>query len=167
MRLETGTLQLAHLDHVIDGVYIAGFRALYNLDMMKSERIYHVLKLYEYEPFWPQPFRVLELPVMDGEPLPLPRLARGVRFVQGCVARQERVLVQCGAGISRSATFVLAYLLERGMDLHDAYLLLQRKHPAASPAPALWQSLIDHYGLPYTILDVIDWTLPKPRQDQP
>lgn len=163
----TGTLQLAHLDHVIDGVYIAGFRALYNLDTMKHQQILHVLKLYEYEPFWPKPFRVLELPIVDGEPLPPARLERGVHFIQRRVVHQERVLVQCGAGISRSATFVLAYLIERGMDLPEAYRFLQHHHPAAAPAPALWQSLIDYYGLAYNLYDVIEWMQPKPRHPNP
>lgn len=163
----TETRTLPHLDHVIDGVYIAGFRALYNVDLMKHQQILHVLKLYQYEPFWPRPFRVLELPIVDGEPLPIPRLERGVRYIQRRVAQQEQVLVQCGAGISRSTTFVLAYLVERGMALPDAYRFLQQHHPAAAPAPALWQSLIDYYRLPYTLYEVIEWMQPKPHRPNP
>ena len=50
------------------------------------------------------------------------------------------VLVMCGAGISRSSTFVLAYLLERGYSLEDAWRLLSERHPAASPLPQMWRS---------------------------
>jgi len=153
----TATLQFNHIDHVIDGVYIGGIRAFYDIRHMQRAHILYVLKLYEYDPFWPKPFRVLEVAVTDGVPLPRPALERGVRFIHKCVQRQQPVLVQCGAGISRSSTFVLAYLIERGMDLFDAYRLLQRQHSAAAPAMALWQSLIDYYQFPYTPFEAMQW----------
>ena len=44
-------------------------------------------------------------------------LQRGVSFICEQVDAGKQVLVVCGAGISRSLTFVLAYLLERGYEL--------------------------------------------------
>jgi len=74
-------------------------------------------------------------------------LQRGVSFVKQQVEAGRPVLVMCGAGISRSSTFVLAYLLERGYSLEDAWRLLSERHPAASPLPQMWRSLIDYYDL--------------------
>lgn len=153
----TTSLRVPHLDHVVNGVYISGVRALYSLDLMKSNRIFHILKLYEYEPYWPSGFEICEIAIPDGVPVSSQKLKRGANFIQQCVLRKQRVLVQCGAGISRSSTFVLAYLLEQKYTLRDAYTLLQAKHPATAPAPALWQSLIDHYRLDHTLEEVLTW----------
>ncbi len=87
------------------------------------------------------------LPVEDGEPLPPELLASGVRFVKDQHAAGETVLVACGAGISRSAAYVIAVLKEvEGLSLAEAYHDLSDRHPQALPHPAIWSSLCDYYA---------------------
>ncbi|MCP4517435.1 MAG: dual specificity protein phosphatase family protein [Delftia sp.] len=86
-------------------------------------------------------------------------MQRGVAFIKEQVEAGQAVLVVCGAGISRSSIFVLAYLLERGYHPREAWRLLHSRHPQARPLPKMWQSLLAHYDLPYTMRDVIDWQL--------
>lgn len=117
----------------------------------------HVLKLYEDAPFWPDDFTVCDNALPDGVFLNLEQLERGVAFVKEQVDSDKTVLVQCGAGISRSSTFVLAYLVDRGYDLPEAWELLKAQHEQANPHPELWRSLISHYDLPYTLDDIADW----------
>jgi hypothetical protein len=145
------------MDHVIDGVYISGWRATLMQDKLREANITHVLKLYESLPTFDPDFNVLDMPVEDGEPLIPELLKRGARFIVEQVDAGKPVLVMCGAGISRSATFVLAYMLERDHDLHDAYRLLHQNHPVAQPHPALWRSLIQYYDLNYTVDEAFDW----------
>ncbi len=145
------------VDRVIDGLYIASARAAYQAPALRKAGITRVLKLYENGPAWPPDFRLCDNPVEDGAWLPSVDLWRGTAFVQEGLAAGEKVLVVCAAGVSRSATFVLACLVERGYDLRQAWDLLREKHPQAWPALELWESLLRHYKLPYTMRDVVEW----------
>jgi len=60
--------------------------------------------------------------------------------------RRERgkVLVHCVAGISRSATLVLAYLMKyHKMKLIDAHTYVKEKRPLIRPNPGFWKDLVD------------------------
>lgn len=145
------------VDFVIDGVYIGSSRAIQAVDDLRHANIRHILKLYYYEPYWPQDFVVFENPVIDGQLLPRFALERGVNFIKEQVALGNPVLVLCGAGISRASTFVLGYMLETGHELHAAFRLLRQQHSTTWPLPAMWLSLIEHYQLPYSPNEVLRW----------
>ena len=99
----------------------------------------------------------LYLPVDDGEPLPQNALEQGIRFIRKQKAAGHRVLVACGAGISRSVTFAIATLKEEeGLNLMDGYRAIWQVHPEAMPHPALWQSLNQFYGDPTSFLDLLE-----------
>ena len=148
---------IPNVDHVLEGVYISGVRAMYDIDILRRLNIRHVLKLFFYEPHWPSDFVVCENPVVDGERVPDEALAKGVAFINEQVDAGRPVLVQCGAGISRSSTFVLAFMLERGFDLKPAFEWLQKQHPPSWPLPAMWNTLIEYYELPSDLNEVLRW----------
>lgn len=143
---------------VIDGVYISGWRATDYQRELRAAGIFCVLKLYDGSPDFRSDFNALDMGINDGEYISKTTLARGAQYILREVKAGNRVLVMCGAGISRSSTFVLAYLLETGHDLGEAFALLRDKRPQADPHPMLWQSLIDHYALKYTLKDVMEWS---------
>jgi hypothetical protein len=145
------------IDHVTDGVHISGWRATRHIDYLRIGRITNVLKLYEGNPYFPSDFNTFENTLTDGVFVPRSVLFDGVRFIHEHVDAGNPVLVVCGAGISRSSTFVLAYMIERGHILPDAFTLLRKAHPDASPVFAMWESLFEHYDLDYTLNDALDW----------
>ena len=147
----------AQIDHVVNGVYIGGYRATHHADELARRNIRHVLKLYADEPYFPAGFTTLTCAIEDGIPIAPETFQRGVKFINEQTTTGHLVLVMCGAGISRSATFVLAYMVEAGFDLHAAYMLLREAHPAAAPHPNLWVSLFTYYGLNYSLKDSIAW----------
>lgn len=52
----------------------------------------------------------------------------------------------CGAGISRSSTFALAFLMEEeNLTLLDAYREVYKNHPQAEPHPELIKSLYAYH----------------------
>jgi protein-tyrosine phosphatase len=56
---------------------------------------------------------------------------------------QNKVLVHCMAGISRSTTIVCAYLMRyMDMSLRDAYLLCKKNRPICFPNLGFWNQLI-------------------------
>lgn len=98
----------------------------------------------------------LYLPVDDGVPLPTALLRQGIDFVFTHKNQGERVLIACGAGVSRSVTFAVAALKEiEGLDLASALRLVKQKHPGALPHPALWESLCGYYGEDVALWDAL------------
>jgi protein-tyrosine phosphatase len=89
----------------------------------------------------------LYLAVEDGEPLPSEMLAKGIEFVTAQKQAGQTVLVACGAGISRSATFAVAALKEiESLSLREAIYIVKQAHPDSMPHFKLWQTLCDYYN---------------------
>ena len=133
-----------------------------------------VLQLFEGDENWPAHWQALRLPVHDGQPLACELLRRGCEFVQAQRKAGHMTLVACLMGQSRSSTFVFACLLA-GRQSHavrtamqqtggllladgctppEAWRLLKTRHPQAYPHPSLLQSLLECYGLPYSVAEL-------------
>ncbi len=148
------------LSEVLDGVFLAAGRVVYYAEDLRANGIQRVLKLYISHPAsiaWPHDFNICEIPVMDGMLVPSAYLRQGIDYIRDSVEAGEPVVVVCSQGISRSPAFVLAYLLENGTDLPDAWKLVKEKFPTAHPQPPMWQSLLLQYQLPYSMDDVAKW----------
>ena len=142
---------------VTESVFIGGARAYGSIPALRAAGITHVLKLYFDAPEWGEPFTVFEHALEDGVFIPAETLERGLAFIRDGVAAGGKVLVCCQLGASRSATFVLAHLLEQGYDLREAFRRLRAVRPHAWPARALWETLLTHYATPYTLDDIETW----------
>lgn len=60
--------------------------------------------------------------------------ADATRFIDECHRNKQRVLVHCAAGISRSASLVIAYfMIHRDMSLEQAYTYVKAKRPVITP----------------------------------
>jgi protein-tyrosine phosphatase len=129
---------------IIDNLYIGRYRDTINLTLLQAHNIDAMLQLAERIE---QPgIEVLYLDVEDGEPLPTEKLQQGVSFVRDQLAASRRVLIACGAGISRSVTFAIAALHEEeGISLLDAFYDIHSIHPDALPHYKLWRSLCEYY----------------------
>lgn len=141
------------MDWVADGIAIGSAYDTSDPADLERAGIEAVLQLYGPEPFptaLPFAAAVQHLFVVDGEPLAIARLCEGVEFIRAQRALGRRILVACGAGISRSPTFVAAYLHETGMDLLDAFGSIMQRRPQVLPHPELLRSLVAHYQLSVT-----------------
>lgn len=148
-------VRIPHVDRIVDSVYIGNHRATNHAAQLRQAGIKHILKLYSDEPYFPRDFTVFENSIPDGQFVSRSTLNRGVDFVMRHVEQGHHVLVMCAAGISRSSTFVLAYLLESGYNIQDAYTILFSQHPEADPHPRLWESLIVHHDLRYSLDELL------------
>lgn len=98
----------------------------------------------------------LYLPIEDGVVLSTKTLEVGVEFVREQKKSGRTVLVACGAGISRSATFVVAALKEEeGISLLEALKEVCAAHREAMPHPVLWKSICDYYGEPTPFAEMV------------
>jgi hypothetical protein len=116
-----------------------------NTEILAQNQISAMLQLAEAVP--QKGIASLYVPVMDGEKLTPEKLRRGVAFVQEQKALGNVVLVACGLGVSRAATYATAALKEEeGLTLRDAFAIVASARREARPHPELWRSLCDIYG---------------------
>ena len=134
-------------------LFIGKYSETLNRDLLERSKIHSVLELAA--PVEHDTLTTLYLPVEDGVPLRPEALANGVAFVRSEYALGNRVLVACGAGISRSVTFAIAALKEEeGLTLLNAFREIAKVHPNGMPHPELWQSLCQYYGEDTSFLDM-------------
>lgn len=66
------------------------------------------------------------------------------------------MLVTCGRGVSRSATFAIAALKEaEGIALPDALRAVVAAHRETRPHIALWKSLCAYYNEPFDLKEML------------
>jgi hypothetical protein len=96
------------------------------------------------------------LDIDDGEPIPPALFDEGVTFLREQRAAGRVVLVACGRGASRSATFATAALKEEeGLPLLDAFRMVAAGRREARPHPALWRSLCDRYSEDIPLIEML------------
>lgn len=95
-----------------------GVRALLNMRVEWDDR-----KLGIETPYY------LWLPTIDGTPPTVEQLARGARFIHEQVQANHAVYVHCAAGLGRSPTQVIAYLMTRGMSIEEATHFVEVRRP--------------------------------------
>lgn len=111
--------------------------------------------------------RTLYLPVEDGYALDTTVLRRGLDFVMQMHANDKTIVIACGAGISRSATFAIATLKEiEQLSLWDAYQVVKQQHADALPHPALWESLCAYYNEAVPFLDLLRYSNSEQKRNQ-
>ena len=102
---------------------------------LRAHQITHVVSLFPFA-YWSAPdVEFLSLDLLD---TPYARIDDALRmaidFIDGARARNGRVLVHCYAGISRSSTMIIGYLMgKHGMSFDAALAHVRRAWPRASP----------------------------------
>ena len=67
-----------------------------------------------------------------------------IEFIRHAKQTKSKVLVHCQAGISRSPTLVIAYLMkEYGKTMDDAYSMVRKKRPIIAPNLIFMSQLMD------------------------
>jgi predicted protein tyrosine phosphatase len=149
---------MADFDLIVDTLYVGSVWAGMQPERLAEAGVGSVLKLTAGDLSELDGLNVLDLSFPDAQSIPPGFLRRGVDFIAAEQAAGRGVLVMCAAGISRSPTFVLAYLVEKkGCDLREAFQRVRAARPIAAPHPVLWLSLLAFLGTPYSWADVQSW----------
>jgi protein-tyrosine phosphatase len=97
---------------------------------------------------YPQRCTYLRVAVPDVESTDLQRHFSKVNdFITTARTAGGRTLVHCSAGMSRSVSLALAYLISvEGMSLIDAYRLIKSKRSIVAPNPSFMRQLTEYEG---------------------
>lgn len=128
---------------ITDNLYLSGLKAV-TLDKLRHFGITMIVSvLREGCPIRASGIESVELSIDDQETTDISIhfpciLAR----IHDHIAEDGRVLVHCIAGISRSATIVIAYLIRyHGYSLVDAYNFVKTRRCCVQPNAGFWQQL--------------------------
>ncbi|XP_069848220.1 dual specificity protein phosphatase 16-like [Dipodomys merriami] len=133
---------------ILPNLYLGCQLDVLNKELMLQHGIGYVLNASNSCPkpdFIPES-HFLRVPVSDsfGERI-LPWLDASVDFIEKAKACNGCVLVHCLAGISRSATIAIAYIMKRmDMPLDEAYRFVKEKRPTISPNFNFLGQLLDY-----------------------
>ncbi len=81
------------------------------------------------------PQSYLWLPTDDDHAPTLEQLQAGVDFIRRNVEGGGKVYVHCAAGVGRAPTLAVAYLVDTGLDVDQAWALVRATRPFVTPTP--------------------------------
>ncbi|TNV75453.1 hypothetical protein FGO68_gene1850 [Halteria grandinella] len=121
-------------DHILDNVYLGPEGAAIDLDYLKANKIDRiVVAAHHTEARFPLDLEYLKLDIDDSPTEDLmPHFGPVLAFIQK--NPHTNVLIHCASGISRSATFVIAYVMKAGgMEYEKAREFVASKRPCVHP----------------------------------
>jgi protein-tyrosine phosphatase len=123
---------------------ISGYPTASSPKMVKAEGVEAILQLFEG--FEMDGVVTHFIPVNDGFPITKSMIQEGINFICKQRAAERKLLISCGAGISRSVTFSIIALMElEGLSMEEAYRAIHERHEKALPDHVHWQSLANFY----------------------
>nr|XP_033783899.1 dual specificity protein phosphatase 8 isoform X1 [Geotrypetes seraphini] len=122
---------------ILPHLYLGSQKDVLNKDLMTQNGITYVLNASNTcpKPDFVCDSHFMRIPVNDNycEKL-LPWLDACIEFIDKAKVSSSRVMVHCLAGISRSATIAIAYIMKTmGMSSDDAYRFVKDRRPSISP----------------------------------
>lgn len=124
------------MTHIIDGLYVGSESNAKNLDELYSEQIRCIVNVTSHVPLYHSgQFRYCQLPADDTQKQSiLEYFDQAYTFIDQAIKNNEKVLVHCVAGISRSPAIVIGFLMRYAkMNMNDAYDFVKRKRSIVSP----------------------------------
>lgn len=142
------------MDRIIPHLYLGNMEGSYDIDLLTKNRIsviinmaleipenkkvnqYLGIKYYTY--LWDDTPNFNILKEMDNV----------TSFIHSLISKGNNVLVHCRAGVSRSASVVIAYLIRYyGMTPRDAYSYVKNRRPIINPNPGFIRQLNHYFSL--------------------
>jgi len=124
------------MTHIIDGLFIGSELNARNFDELSSEQIRRVVNVTSHVPLYhSNQIRYCHLPADDTQKQNLLEyFDRAYSFIRDAIENNEKVLVHCVAGISRSPAIVIGFLMRYAkMNMNEAYDFVKRKRSIVSP----------------------------------
>lgn len=121
--------------NIVDNLYLGSAAHAAQKELLERLGITALLNVSPNCPnHWPERFEYETIPVEDNSTADIKvHFVKAIEFINRVKSKGGKVLVHCKAGVSRSATLCLAYLIYSKMCLNDAYDLVKSKRRVISP----------------------------------
>ena len=134
------------MQEILPGLYLGDYQAASNLEVLKEAGITHILiAAQECSARFPEQFTYKKVGLADSLQTNLGTyFEEAVAYVRGAFEAGGKVLVHCAAGVSRSASLVVAYVMqEKQWGMAQALSWVREKRPIIAPNPAFMRQLGD------------------------
>ncbi|XP_041951152.1 dual specificity protein phosphatase 10 [Alosa sapidissima] len=134
----TPDIENAELTPILPFLYLGNEHDAQSLDQMQRFNIGYVLNVTTHLPLYHYDLGLLcykRLPATDSNKQNLRQyFEEAFEFIEEAHQAGQGVLIHCQAGVSRSATIVIAYLMKHSwMTMTDAYKFVKARRPIISP----------------------------------
>ncbi|KAK6741823.1 hypothetical protein RB195_009599 [Necator americanus] len=125
------------MNEIIPNLYLGSLRDATDVDQLKKHRIQYIVSVHDLTAHHPahENLKVLKIQLSDCSSADISsHFATTNQFIHNARLKQAAVLVHCLAGVSRSATVVVAYLMTLcDMSFFNALTFLSKKRPVINP----------------------------------
>ncbi|XP_060100238.1 dual specificity protein phosphatase 22 [Heteronotia binoei] len=123
------------MNKILPGLFLGNFKDARDTEQLKRNNITHILSIHDSARPMLEGVKYLCIPAADS---PSQNLARhfkeSIEFIHECRLRGESCLVHCLAGVSRSATLVVAYIMTiTNFGWEDALSVVRASRSCANP----------------------------------
>jgi dual specificity MAP kinase phosphatase len=130
-------IESATASQILPYLFIGNYRDASNRELFAELGVTHVINVTGTLPlsFESDGIRYKRLPASDSGSQNLSQyFDEAIEFIESARATEGRVLVHCQAGVSRSPSIVLAYLIARSRrSLSDAFTHVKERRPIVAP----------------------------------
>jgi len=130
---------------IVPLLFLSGFLPSIHKKKLQTLQIKSIINVTADFPIpFPEHFNYLKIPIQDTESVNIYQyFEKTSDLIDRSIQMKEPILVHCMAGISRSSTIVVAYLMKhKKLDLKSAFLLVRKNRPIIAPNKGFFRQLL-------------------------
>ncbi len=134
-----------NMNYIIDNIYLGDSIAASNEAYLKSFDIDTVINCADKLVSEYKDLKFMELKLYDDWDQKLfPKFEIAYKYIK--LHSKKNILIHCGAGVSRSASLVIFYIMkEKNWDFETSYEYCKERRPIVQPNSNFQEQLIDYY----------------------
>jgi protein-tyrosine phosphatase len=148
---EPQSLNCKHkLCEIVPNLYVSSLQVARDKKLLKANGITHIVNASQCANAHDVDFAYLAIDIDGDEESDINRhFTRVSRFICTALVNRGKVLLHCAEGVSRSATFALAFFVQkRKMRSRDAFELVKKRRPCVCPNDGFRKQLSTRFRSP-------------------
>lgn len=135
-------------DKILDDIYLGGIDSVYDKDELKKLDIKNIISVIAgFDPPYPENFNYLVLNALDTVNTDLKEYFEITNnFIDDVLDNDEKILIHCMVGRSRSVTILAAYIMKiTGMNVENTLKSIKNKRSIIEPNEYFVSQLEEYY----------------------